>query len=282
MNRFVLPSSDQITEANDMLSEEMRKLRFKNGKTPCSVAVFRVTDTTETLCGVFPCLHKSGGAIKALSMSNSLLQEGRLLEKGEGGILCKGGSIRVKVIACLTGESFSSIKARVDLFDPDRTRFASMMKIIIAQSVTGELEVKEADGRINVKNGGDNYTSLTDATKKGAMNKRVPLKIWGRLPTHLAMKYSMPTMGPNKGRTIISVGLIQDYQLHVDMNGLPSAKGTYHIRFIDPGFDSSKIKNTRDYVPMANMKELAVETEERKKFKKEAKREKSDDDCFSS
>ena len=82
----------------------------------------------------------------------------------------------------MTGESFSSIKARVDLFDPDRTRFASMMKEIIAQSVTGDLEVKEADGRINVKNGGDNYTSLTDATKKGAMNKRVPLKIWGSCP----------------------------------------------------------------------------------------------------
>jgi hypothetical protein len=29
-----------------------------------------------------------------------------------------------------------------------------MMKKIIAQSVTGELEVKEAAGRINVKNGG--------------------------------------------------------------------------------------------------------------------------------
>ena len=95
MNRFVLPSSDQITEANDMLSEEMRKLRFTNGKKPCPVAVFRVTDTTETLCGVFPCLQNSGGATKALRMSYHLMQEGRLLEKGEGGILCKSGSIRV-------------------------------------------------------------------------------------------------------------------------------------------------------------------------------------------
>ncbi len=50
---------------------------------------------------------------------------------------------------------FSSIKARVDLFNPDRNQFASMMKEIIAQSVTGELEVKEADGHINVKNGRD-------------------------------------------------------------------------------------------------------------------------------
>jgi len=63
MNRYVLPTSDQITEANDMLSEEMRKLRFTKGKKPCPVAVFRVTDTTETLCGVFPCLSKSYGAI---------------------------------------------------------------------------------------------------------------------------------------------------------------------------------------------------------------------------
>ena len=30
-----------------------------------------------------------------------------------------------------------------------------MMKEIIAQSVTGELEVKEADSHINVKNGRD-------------------------------------------------------------------------------------------------------------------------------
>ena len=73
----------------------------------------------------------------------------------------------------------------------------------------------------------------------------------------------------------ISAGLIQEYQLHVDMNGLPSANGTRQIRFIDPGFDSSKIRNARDYVPTENMKQLAVETEERKKFKKEAKREKS-------
>jgi hypothetical protein len=55
----------------------------------------------------------------------------------------------------LTGELFSSIKARVDLFNPDRNQFASMMKEIIAQSVTGELEVKEADSHINVKNGRD-------------------------------------------------------------------------------------------------------------------------------
>ncbi len=151
-----------------------------------------------------------------------------------------------------------------------------MMKKIIAQSVTGELEVKEADGRINMKNGGYNYKSLNDAVRKGNFGDRVPLKIWDRLPKHLAMKYSAPTTGQIKGRTIISVGLIQEYQFHVDMNGLPSAKGTRQIRFIDPGFDSSKIQNARDYVPMANsMKELAVETEERKKFKKEAKREKS-------
>ncbi len=142
-----------------------------------------------------------------------------------------------------------------------------MMKEIIAQSVTGKLDVKEADGRINVKNGGDNYKCLNDAIRKSAFPGRVPLRIWGRLPKRLAMKYC--------GRAIISVGLIQEYQLHVDMNGLPSAKGTRQIRFIDPGFDSSKIKNARDYVPMANMKELAAETEECKKFKKEAKREKS-------
>ncbi len=102
MNRYVLPTSDQITEANDMLSEEMRKLRFTKGKKPCPVAVFRVTDTTETLCGVFPCLSKSYGAMQALVMSCNLLHEGHLLEKGEGGILCKSGSIRVKAIACLT------------------------------------------------------------------------------------------------------------------------------------------------------------------------------------
>jgi hypothetical protein len=275
MNRFVLPSSDQITEANDMLSEEMRKLRFRNGKKPCSVAVFRVTDTTETLCGIFPCLKSSGGATQGLKMWDRHLNEGRLLEKGEEGILCKSGSIRVKAIACLTGESFSSIKARVDLFDPDRTRFASMMKEIIAQSVTGDLELKEADGRINVKNGGDNYKCLNDAVRNRAFNDRVPLRIWDRLPKHLAMKYSAPTTGKNKGRTLISVGLIQEYQLHVDMNGVPSANGARQIRFIDPGFDSSKIRNARDYVPTANMKQLAVETEERKKFKKEAKREKS-------
>ena len=118
---------------------------------------------------------------------------------------------------------------------------------------------------------GNNYKCLSDAVRKSAMTNMVLLKIWGRLPKHLAMKYSAPTTGQNKGRTTISVGLIQDYQLHVDMNGLPSAKGTRHIRFIDPGFDSSKIHNARDYVPSANMKELAVEMEERKKFKKEAK-----------
>ena len=121
MNRFVLPTSDQITEANDMLSEEMQKLRFKNGQQPCPVAVFRVTGTTETLCGVFPCLRGSYGAIQGLAMSCRLLLKARLLENGEGGILCKSGSIRVKAIACMTGESFSSIKARVDLCDPDRT-----------------------------------------------------------------------------------------------------------------------------------------------------------------
>ena len=258
-----------------MLSEEMRKLRFRNGKKPCSVAVFRVTDTTETLCGIFPCLKSSGGATQGLKMWGRHLNEGRLLEKGEEGILCKSGSIRVKAIACLTGESFSSIKARVDLFDPNCTRFASMMKKIIAQSITGKLEVKEADGRINVKHGGNNYKCLTDAVTNGAFGDRVPLKIWGRLPNHLAMKYSAPTTGQNKGRTIISVGLIQEYQLHVNMNGLPSAKGTRQIRFIDLGFDSSKIKNGRDYIPMVNMKELAAETEECKKFKKEAKWEKS-------
>jgi len=196
-------------------------------------------------------------------MSSRLLQEAGLLEKGEGGILCKIGSIRVKAIACLTGESFSSIKARVDLFDPDRTRFASMMKEIIAQSVTGKLDVKEADGRINVKNGGDNYKCLNDAIRKSAFPGRVPLRIWGRLPKRLAMKYC--------GRAIISVGLIQEYQLHVDMNGLPNGRATRQIRFIDPGFYSSKIRSARDYVPSANMKELAVEAEERKKFKKEAK-----------
>ena len=196
-------------------------------------------------------------------MSSRLLQEAGLLEKGEGGILCKIGSIRVKAIACLTGESFSSIKARVDLFDPDRTRFSSMMKEIIAQSFTGDLDVKEADGRINVKNGGDNYKCLNDAIRKSAFPGRVPLRIWGRLPKRLAMKYC--------GRAIISVGLIQEYQLHVDMNGLPNGRATRQIRFIDPGFDSSKIRNARDYVPWANMKELAVEAEERKKFKNEAK-----------
>ncbi len=65
--------------------------------------------------------------------------------------------------------------------------------------------------------------------------------------------------------------LIQEYQLHVDMNGLPNGRATRQIRFIDPGFYSSKIRSARDYVPSANMKELAVEAEERKKFKKEAK-----------
>ena len=108
----------------------------------------------------------------------------------------------------MTGELFSSIKATVDLFDPDCTRFASMMKKIIAQSVTGELEVKEADGRINMKNGGYNYKSLNDAVRKGNFGNRVSLKIWDRLPKHLAMKYSAPTTGQIKGRTIISVGLI--------------------------------------------------------------------------
>ena len=163
----------------------------------------------------------------------------------------------------MTGESFSSIKARVDLFDPDRNRFASMMKEIIAQSVTGKLEVKEADGHINVKNGRDNYKCLNDAVRKSAFPGRIPLRIWVRLPKRLTMKYS--------GRAIISVGLIQEYQLHVDMNGLPNGRATRQIQFIDPGFDSSKIRNARDYVPSANMKELAVEAEERKKFKKEAK-----------
>ena len=133
------------------------------------------------------------------------------------------------------------------------------MKKIIAQSVTGELEVKEADGRINVKNGGNNYKCLTDAVTKGAFGNRVPLKIWGRLPNHLTMKFSAPTTGQNKGRTIISVGLIQEYQLHVDMNGLPNGRATRQIRFIDPGFDSSKIRNARDYVPMANSMKVLIE-----------------------
>ncbi len=37
--------------------------------------------------------------------------------------------------------------------------------------------------------------------------------------------------------------------------------------------NTTKIHNARYYVPSANMKELAAEMEERKKFKKEAKRE---------
>jgi hypothetical protein len=43
------------------------------------------------------------------------------------------------------------------------------------------------------------------------------------------------------------------------MNGLPSAKGTRQIRFINPGFDSSKIRNARDYVPMANSMKVLIE-----------------------
>ena len=132
------------------------------------------------------------------------------------------------------------------------------------------------------KNEGENYVNLSTVNHKAAFGTTVHKTLLERLPNDLAEKHlsvhpSLPS------RTVISIGLIHDFQVHVDQRGLPehafSHKEAQRIRFLNPTFDSARIPRSAEYVrPRLSRKELKKESEDEKAYKKLAKRSKKKDD----